>query len=100
MKLLKIVLGLTLALALVVGVGAVSASAEGMGDSGAGVSMLQADLISLGYSIPAGATGYYGSQTSAAVSAFQAAYASEILRSEEHTSELQSLTYLLFPLLL
>src|SRR3990172_4324921 len=78
-KLLKIVLGLTLALALVVGVGAVRASAAGLGDSGAEVSALQADLISLGYSIPAGATGYYGSQTSAAVSAFQAAYAPEIL---------------------
>jgi peptidoglycan hydrolase-like protein with peptidoglycan-binding domain len=67
-----------MALALVIS-GASVASAEGMGDSGAGVSMIQADLISLGYSIPAGATGYYGSQTSAAVSAFQAAYASEIL---------------------
>ena len=78
-NLLKIVLGLTLALALVVGVGAVRASAAGLGDSGAEVSALQADLISLGYSIPAGATGWYGEQTAAAVSAFQAAYASEIL---------------------
>src|SRR3990172_9741219 len=78
-KLLKIVLGLTLALALVVGVGAVRASAAGLGDSGAEVSALQADLISLGYSIQAGDTGWYGEQTAAAVSAFQAAYASEIL---------------------
>jgi hypothetical protein len=37
-----------------------------------GASGLQSFLISHGYGIPAGATGYYGSQTAAAVSAFQA----------------------------
>ncbi len=40
------------------------------GASGASVRALQECLIGLGYSIPAGATGYYGAQTRAAVRAF------------------------------
>jgi len=78
-KLLKIFSGLAIAFVLTFTIGAVKASAEGMGSSGASVKALQEDLISLGFSIPAGATGYYGTQTAAAVSAFQTAYASEIL---------------------
>lgn len=44
-----------------------------LGASGADVTNLQKFLISKGYSIPAGATGYYGEQTRGAVSQFQAA---------------------------
>ena len=44
-----------------------------VGSSGAQVTCLQQGLIAMGYSIPAGATGYFGSQTQAAVSAWQAA---------------------------
>lgn len=44
-----------------------------IGSSGADVTALQTWLISKGYSIPAGATGYFGTQTKAAVAAFQAA---------------------------
>ena len=44
-----------------------------MGSSGADVSALQQTLIASGYSIPAGATGYFGAQTKAAVMAWQAA---------------------------
>ncbi|KKS30257.1 MAG: hypothetical protein UV60_C0004G0030 [Parcubacteria group bacterium GW2011_GWA2_43_11] len=40
------------------------------GQSGANVSNLQQCLIDAGYSIPAGATGYYGTQTQTAVKAF------------------------------
>lgn len=43
------------------------------GSTGADVTALQTWLIAGGYSIPAGATGYFGSQTKAAVAAFQAA---------------------------
>lgn len=43
------------------------------GASGADVTCLQQALIAAGYSIPAGATGYFGSQTVAAVSAWQKA---------------------------
>lgn len=44
-----------------------------LGSSGAQVTALQNWLISKGYSIPAGATGYFGAQTQSAVAAFQAA---------------------------
>lgn len=44
-----------------------------IGSTGADVTALQTWLISRGYSIPAGATGYFGTQTQAAVSAYQAA---------------------------
>ena len=43
------------------------------GISGADVTALQSWLISHGYSIPAGATGFFGAQTRAAISAFQLA---------------------------
>jgi peptidoglycan hydrolase-like protein with peptidoglycan-binding domain len=42
-----------------------------IGSSGADVTALQNWLISKGFSIPAGATGYFGSQTQAAVAAWQ-----------------------------
>ncbi len=44
-----------------------------VGSSGAAVTCLQQMLIAAGYSIPAGATGYFGMQTKAAVAAWQAA---------------------------
>lgn len=44
-----------------------------IGASGAEVTRLQNWLISKGYSIPAGATGYFGAQTAAALGAYQAA---------------------------
>jgi peptidoglycan hydrolase-like protein with peptidoglycan-binding domain len=44
-----------------------------IGSSGAEVTALQNWLISKGYSIPAGATGYFGAQTQSALAAFQAA---------------------------
>ncbi|MEK7554306.1 MAG: peptidoglycan-binding protein [Patescibacteria group bacterium] len=44
-----------------------------VGSSGASVTCLQQTLIAGGYSIPAGATGYFGGQTKAAVSAWQTA---------------------------
>src|SRR3989344_4331394 len=44
-----------------------------IGSRGADVSQLQSWLISKGYSIPAGATGYFGAQTRSAVAAYQAA---------------------------
>jgi len=44
-----------------------------IGASGAEVTRLQNWLISKGYSIPAGATGYFGAQTAAAVAAYQTA---------------------------
>ncbi len=44
-----------------------------VGSSGAAVTCLQQSLIANGYSIPAGATGYFGAQTKAAVSKWQAA---------------------------
>ncbi|KND51129.1 MAG: penicillin-resistant dd-carboxypeptidase-like protein [Parcubacteria bacterium C7867-001] len=44
-----------------------------IGSKGTDVTGLQNWLISKGFSIPAGATGYFGSQTQAAVAAFQAA---------------------------
>lgn len=43
-----------------------------IGSTGADVTALQTWLISKGYSIPAGATGYFGAQTQAAVAAYQA----------------------------
>lgn len=43
-----------------------------LGSSGSEVSALQSWLISKGYSIPAGATGYFGAQTQAALAKFQA----------------------------
>lgn len=46
-----------------------------IGSTGADVTALQTWLIASGYSIPAGATGYFGTQTRAAVAAFQAANA-------------------------
>lgn len=45
-----------------------------VGSVGAAVSCLQQNLIASGYSIPAGATGYFGMQTKAAVAAWQAAF--------------------------
>ncbi len=44
-----------------------------LGASGADVTALQSWLISKGYSIPAGATGYFGAQTQSALAAYQAA---------------------------
>jgi peptidoglycan hydrolase-like protein with peptidoglycan-binding domain len=44
-----------------------------IGSTGSQVTELQTWLISKGYSIPAGATGYFGTETQAAVAAFQAA---------------------------
>lgn len=44
-----------------------------IGSTGADVTALQNWLISKGYSIPAGATGYFGAQTQAAVASYQAA---------------------------
>lgn len=44
-----------------------------VGSSGADVSALQSWLIAKGYSIPAGATGYFGAQTKAALAAYQTA---------------------------
>ncbi len=44
-----------------------------IGSTGSQVSELQSWLIAKGYSIPAGATGYFGTETQAAVAAFQAA---------------------------
>lgn len=44
-----------------------------VGSSGAAVTCLQQMLIAAGYSIPAGATGYFGQQTKSAVMAWQAA---------------------------
>ena len=44
-----------------------------IGSTGSEVSALQTWLIGKGYSIPAGATGYFGTQTQAAVAAYQAA---------------------------
>ncbi|MHB8710380.1 MAG: peptidoglycan-binding protein [Minisyncoccota bacterium] len=44
-----------------------------MGSTGASVTSLQQALINGGYSIPAGATGYFGGQTKAAVIAWQKA---------------------------
>jgi peptidoglycan hydrolase-like protein with peptidoglycan-binding domain len=44
-----------------------------LGSSGAEVTALQNFLIAGGYSIPAGATGYFGAQTQAALAAYQAA---------------------------
>ncbi len=82
-KTTKVALGLLVALFVLTGF-AVSANAAvqsglKMGMSGAAVMELQSALISKGYSIPAGATGYFGAQTKAAVIAFQTAYASEVL---------------------
>jgi peptidoglycan hydrolase-like protein with peptidoglycan-binding domain len=44
-----------------------------VGSTGSDVTALQTWLISKGYTIPAGATGYFGAQTKAAVAAYQAA---------------------------
>jgi hypothetical protein len=44
-----------------------------IGSSGATVTCLQDALIAAGYSIPAGATGYFGAETQAAVAAWQKA---------------------------
>ena len=46
-----------------------------IGSQGADVTALQNALIKGGYSVPAGATGYFGSQTAAAVAAWQTANA-------------------------
>lgn len=46
-----------------------------LGRSGSEVTALQRFLMSRGYSIPAGATGYFGGQTQAALAAFQGANA-------------------------
>ncbi|MBA3789242.1 peptidoglycan-binding protein [Patescibacteria group bacterium] len=45
-----------------------------IGSTGADVTALQSLLISKGFSIPAGATGYFGVQTRAAVAAYQSAH--------------------------
>jgi len=44
-----------------------------IGSTGSAVTCLQTELIAKGFSIPAGATGYFGSQTQAAVAAWQTA---------------------------
>ncbi len=44
-----------------------------VGSTGVAVTSLQTFLIAKGFSIPAGATGYFGSQTKAAVAAYQSA---------------------------
>jgi peptidoglycan hydrolase-like protein with peptidoglycan-binding domain len=44
-----------------------------VGSKGADVTALQTWLIAKGYAIPAGATGYFGAQTKAAVAAYQSA---------------------------
>ncbi len=44
-----------------------------VGSSGSSVTALQTWLIGKGFSIPAGATGYFGAQTKAALAAYQAA---------------------------
>jgi peptidoglycan hydrolase-like protein with peptidoglycan-binding domain len=44
-----------------------------VGSTGADVTALQTWLIAKGFSIPAGATGYFGAQTKAALAAYQAA---------------------------
>jgi peptidoglycan hydrolase-like protein with peptidoglycan-binding domain len=44
-----------------------------IGSTGSQVTALQTWLIAKGYSIPAGATGYFGAQTKAALAAYQAA---------------------------
>ncbi|HQT82718.1 MAG TPA: peptidoglycan-binding domain-containing protein, partial [Candidatus Paceibacterota bacterium] len=49
----------------------------GVGSRGADVTALQQYLLDNGFSIPAGATGYYGAQTRAAVIAFQKAHGIE-----------------------
>lgn len=82
-KTTKVALGLLVALFVLTGF-AISAKASvisplKMGMSGQAVMDLQNALISKGYSIPAGATGFFGNQTKAAVMAFQTAYASEVL---------------------
>lgn len=71
--------GIAIALSLIAVVAVSSASAATftrsltIGSTGADVVALQSWLISKGYSIPAGATGYFGNQTKAAVAAYQAA---------------------------
>lgn len=52
---------------------AASLSHVSYGQQGSAVTTLQQCLIDAGYSIPAGATGYYGAQTRSAVQAFYAA---------------------------
>jgi hypothetical protein len=44
-----------------------------IGSTGSDVTALQQYLIAAGFSIPAGATGYFGAQTQSALAAFQAA---------------------------
>jgi peptidoglycan hydrolase-like protein with peptidoglycan-binding domain len=44
-----------------------------VGSQGANVTALQNYLIGMGYSVPAGATGYFGSQTQSALASYQAA---------------------------
>jgi len=46
-----------------------------IGSTGSDVTALQTWLIAKGYSVPAGATGYFGTQTKAALAAYQAANA-------------------------
>ena len=77
-KFTKTIAGVVSGLALVATVaGAASADtftrSLTLGSKGADVTALQTWLINKGYSIPAGATGYFGGQTKAAVAAFQAA---------------------------
>ena len=45
-----------------------------LGSTGANVTALQQSLIASGYSLPSGATGYFGAQTQAAVIAYQKAH--------------------------
>ncbi|MDD5050897.1 MAG: peptidoglycan-binding protein [Candidatus Pacebacteria bacterium] len=71
------ILGLAMAVSMVaVAGGALVASASfdsnlTIGSTGADVTALQTWLIANGFSIPAGATGYFGSQTQSAVAAYQ-----------------------------
>ncbi len=75
--------GLTLALVFVFGLTGINKASAAtcvftgsltIGASGAEVTCLQEYLISAGYSIPAGATGYFGTQTQMAVAAWQTAH--------------------------
>ena len=72
-KLFAGVVGLAIALAFVVSTPSTASAALTIGSSGADVTTLQSWLISKGFSLPAGATGYFGSQTQAALAAFQSA---------------------------
>ncbi len=81
-KLLSVGIVMVLVAAVLVGVGATTVDAQAsyvftrnltIGSTGADVTELQNFLISNGNTIPAGATGYFGSQTRDALAAYQTA---------------------------